>query len=228
MKALLRLGVGATLGAALIAAAWALGWVEPPESVLRRVVIFSALYPAPRDGATLEPIACPPLAPARLFLVCTRNCEVISRVVLVRGLGVTLFIDQGRLPPVSESEARQRINTVIRAQRLRLDLEGARAMIACYLTLDGLDPEMVLPPGGVTSVEAARAEGSEAVSALADRLWQPDAPGRIEVRDAGDGFEATMLYWDRSREGWPILSLSLRLAPNGEVRSVEVGPAPSS
>ena len=140
--------------------------------------------------------------------------------MLVRGLSAAVLIDEGRLPPESESAARQRINTVIRAQGLRLDLESARGMIGCYLRLEGYAPEMVLPPGGVESVEAARAEGEEALRALAGRLVEPDALARIDVRDTGAGFEGALLYWDRSRDGWPILKFTITLAPNGEVRAV--------
>ena len=77
MKAILRLAFGALLGAAIMATLWVLGWVQAPESVVRRVVIFSTLYPAPRADVTFDPIECPPLRPARLFVVCTENCEAI-------------------------------------------------------------------------------------------------------------------------------------------------------
>jgi hypothetical protein len=161
-------------------------------------------------------------------VVCTGGCETISRVVLVRGLSATLLIDEARLPPESESASRQRINTVMRAQKLRLDLEGARQMIGCYLRLEGLSLDLVLPPDGVEAVEAARAEGAPALDALVDRLGQQESIARIDVRDAGDGFEGSMLYWDTSREGNPILTLTITLAPNGEVRAVSAVPLPES
>jgi hypothetical protein len=228
VRALLRLAFGALLGAAIVVVLWSLGWVEAPEVVVRRVAIFSTVYPAPRAGVTLTRVPCPPLEPARLFLVCTPGCETISRVILMRGLKATLLLDEARLPPESESVARQRINTVIRDQRLRLDADSAREMVACYVRLEGLSPELVLPPGGAESVEAARAEGGAALQALADRLRQSDAVNRIEVTDTGEGFEARMLYWDTSRDGAPILSLGIRIAPNGEVRGVTAAPlAPS-
>ena len=228
MKAILRLAFGAILGGVVVFTAWVFGWVEPPESVLRRAVIFGTIYPAPREDATLLPIECPPLHPARLFVVCTRDCEAIWRVVLVRGLGTTLLIDQGRLPPESESVTRQRINAVIRAQHLSLDVASAREMIGCYLRLEGFAPELVLPPDGVSAVEAAREGGREALVALVGRLEASATLERIEVRDAGDGFEGSMLYWDTAGEGDPILSLSIRLGRNGEIRAVAsrpLGPA---
>ena len=224
MKPLLRFLFGAILGGAVMAALWTFGWVQAPESVLRRVVIFSTLYPAPRDDVTMQRIPCPPLEPARLYLVCTRGCDGIARVVLVRALEASLLLDQGRVPPESTSVARQRINAVMRRQDLRLDRDGARRMIACYLRLEGLAPDLVLPPGGAEAVEAARAEGPEALEALYDRLVDPDAAARIEVRDAGGLYEGSMLYWDTSRDGNPILRLTIQLAPDGEVRAVSAAP----
>lgn len=220
MKALLRLALGGLLGAVVVAGAWAFGWVDAPESVVRRVVIFSTLYPVPRDDVSLRAIECPPLRPARLFVVCTQGCDAISRIVLLRGLQATLLVDQGRLPPESESVARQRINTVIRAQHLTLDLASAREMIACYLRMEGYSPDLVLPPDGESAVEAAREAGPGALDALVDRLEASRTLERIEVRAAGDGFEGTMLYWDTAGQGNPILRLGIRLGRNGEVRAV--------
>jgi hypothetical protein len=219
-----RLLVGVLLGAVLVGAVWFGGWVEPPEALARSVAAWSAVYPGPVGEAEVTRIECPPLERVRLYLVCTNGCQDVWRIVLVKGLQPTLLANLGRLPSEDVATSRRRINAAVGREALRLDAGGARAMIVCYMRLEGLTPGLVLPDGGLEAVEAARAEGEEAMRTYALGLADPEAAARIPVTPTAEGFESRLLYWDTFREGHPVFRLSFKLARDGQVRAMVAEP----
>jgi len=224
VKAAARLLLGVLLGAVLVGSVWFGGWVEPPEPLARRVAAWAAVYPGPVGEAEVEPIPCPPLERVRLYVVCTGGCEKVWRIVLVKGLQATLLANLGRIPAEDLATTRKRINAAVGREALRLDPEGARAMVGCYLRLEGFEPGLVLPEGGLAAVEAARASGEEAMRAYAVGLEDEGAVARIPVEQTAEGFESAMLYWDTFREGRPVLRLTVRLARDGQVRAMTAEP----
>jgi hypothetical protein len=216
--------IGVLLGAVLVGSAWFGGWVEPPEALARRVAAWAGVYPGPVGEAEVERIDCPPLERVRLYVVCTRGCEDVWRIILVKGLQATLLANLGRIPAEDLATTRRRINAAVGREALRLDPEGARAMVGCYLRLEGLEPGLVLPEGGLEAVEAARAEGEEAMRAYAISLADEGAVARIPIASTAEGFESAMLYWDTFREGHPVLRLRVRLARDGQVREMSAEP----
>jgi hypothetical protein len=223
-----RLLFGLVLGAALVGALWFGGWVSPPEALTRRVVAFAAVYPGPVGEAEVDPIECPALHRVHFYLVCTRDCTGVRRLMAVKGLQASLVANLGRTPPEPLSVTRHRVNTIVGREALRLDAEGARQMIGCYMRLEGLHPELILPEGGLVDVEAARQGGEDAMRGLTERLDAPDAVSRIKVDLTDRGYESEMLYWDTWRAGRPVLQLRIRLARDGQVRdlhAVQISPA---
>jgi hypothetical protein len=221
MKSVARLFLGLVLGAVLVFSAWFGGWVEPPEPLARRLAILAAVYPGSSAGAEAQRIDCAPLARLRLYVVCTGGCDDVWRIVLVKGLQTTVLANPGRVPPEDPGTRRRRINEAIAREALLFDGDGARAMAVCHMRLEGLEPKLVLPPGGIERVEAERAGGEEALRTYAWSLDEPNFERRIPIEATADGFEATMPYWDTFQPGHPVLFLRMRLAPDGRIRSLE-------
>lgn len=222
-----RLFAGLVLGLCLVLAAWATGLVLPPEAVARRIAAWSAVYPGPVGEAEVDPIACAPLARVRIYLVCTADCSGVRRLVAVRGLVVTPLANLNRTPPEDLKVTRGRINAVITGERLRLDLDGAREMIGCYMRIEGLDPALVLSEGGLEDVTAARAAGDEAMRRLEDGFDDVQALERVRIEERPGGYQAVFLYWDTSRAGEPVLRLTIDMSDAGELRAmraVQVAP----
>jgi hypothetical protein len=213
-----RLLSGVVLGLALMGGVWYGGWVPPPEGLSRRMAVFHATFPGALRDAEVERIDCPPLRRLRLYVVCTRGCEGVWRLVLVKGLRATTLANLSGSPPEPSSITRQRMNAAVGREALRLTPTQAREMIACYLRLDGLYPELVLPEGGLEAVEEARRLGEAAMQSLEERLNDQAASGRIAIEEVAQGYEADMLYWDTRREGSPVLRLRLDLARDGQMR----------
>lgn len=207
-------------GFILVGAAWFGGWVLPPEGLSRWVAKFVSVYPRSSREAQVAPIECLPLKRLRLYTVCTRDCQEVWRVVLVKGLQVTTLANLGRIPPETVAVTRRRINMAVGREALHLDEEGAREMIACYLRLDGLPPELVLSDGGERQVAEARATGEEAMRALAERLDDGHSSERIPIERTPQGFESEMTYWDIHRAGQPVLKIAVAIARDGQIRGV--------
>jgi hypothetical protein len=224
VKAAVRILSGVLLGAVLVGAVWFGGWVEPPEALSRSVAAWAAVYPGPVGEAEVTRIDCPPLERVRLYLVCTGGCQDVWRIVLVKGLQPTLLANLGRIPSEDLATTRRRINAAVGREALRLDAGGAREMIACYLRIEGFTPGLVLPEGGLEAVEAARAQGEEAMRSYALGLADPEAAARIPITPTAEGFESKLLYWDTFREGHPVLQITLRLARDGQVRAMMAEP----
>ena len=213
-----RLLAGVVLGLLLVAGLWYGGWVPPPEGLSRRMAVLHAAFPGALREAEVERIDCPPLRRLRLYVVCTRGCEGLWRLVLVKGLQATTIANLSGTPPEPTNITRQRMNAAVGREALRLDLTQAREMIACYLRLDGLHPELVLPEGGIEAVEEARREGEAAMRRLEESLDERAASRRIAIEEVPQGYAADLLYWDVWREGSPVLRLRLDLARDGQLR----------
>jgi hypothetical protein len=218
----LRLLTGILLGAMLIACFWFRGWLTPPESLQRRVALWTTLYPLPTEGAAIELIPCEPLPRVRFYTLCTEDCEGVWRIVAVKGLQTLQLANLARIPPESVSATRRRINDVVQAERIRPDEDQMRQLIVFYLRLEGLAPELLLDEADRLAVEETREQGGDAMSDLAERVAAGDPLARIPVERTEEGMEARLLYWDTNRAGWPVLELRFRLAANGEVRDVKV------
>ncbi len=216
----LALLAGALLAILAVVILWHTGVVEPPESVPRTIAALSALYPRSIRNADIDRIPCPPLRRLRLYVVCTAACEDTWVIVGVRGLWPDNLANLGRLPPQPVEESRRRIAGAVAAEAMSLDRHGARDMIACYLRLEGLLPELVLAPADLVALEAARGNEEE-MKRLAEGLDTPDALSRIDPEETGDGFRARLFYWDTSRPGRPVLELDFTLERNGVVRSFD-------
>jgi hypothetical protein len=222
-----RLIAGLFLGLCLVLAVWAARVVPPPESVARRVAAWSAVYPGPVGEAEVDPIACAPLPRVRIYLVCTDDCRGVRRLVAVRGLVATPLANLNRTPPEDLKVTRGRINAVITGERLRLDAEGAREMIGCYMRIEGLDPALVLSEGGLEDVTAARATGDAAMRRLEESFDDPRPLARVVIEERPGGYQAVFLYWDTSRAGEPVLRLTIDMSDAGELRAmraVQVAP----
>ena len=217
---LTRLLQGMGLGLLLLGGLWYGGWVQPPEGLSRRMALFHAAFPGALGEAEVSRIDCPPLRRLRLYVVCTRDCEGIWRVVLVKGLRATTIANLGRMPPDPLSITRQRMNAAVGREAMRLDAGGAREMAACYLRLDGMRPELVLPEGRLEAVDEARREGEDAMRRLAESLDESGAASRIQIEPGALGFEADMLYWDTWHEGQPVLRIRMALARDGQLRGL--------
>jgi hypothetical protein len=207
---------GAGLGSVLIAVLWLTGVMQPPEALTRKVAAYSAVFPGPVEEAEVERIPCPPLRRLRLYVVCTQRCEDVWRIVGVRGLRPENLANLSRLPPEPEGEARRRFNLAVAREGLRLDLDGARDMVGCYLRLDGLDASHVLLDSDLPAVERAR-ESEESMRRLAERLNDTEALSRILMTELDGGFEGRFLYWGTTRPGGPVMEFRLKLAPDGRL-----------
>ena len=222
-----RLLAGILLGFAVVIAAWSCDWVRAPEAVARRIAAFAAIYPGPVGDAAVERIECPPLSRLRIYLVCTEGCNGVRRLIAIKGLKADLIANYNRTPPEPLEMTRHRLNEIVGRERIRLDADSAREIIAFHLRLAGLRPELVLPEGGAADVEAARAGGDEAMQRLAESLDTPGAETRVRVEEDPGGFGAEMLYWDTWRDGRPVLRLRIRVARDGQLRELNVTqPAP--
>jgi hypothetical protein len=201
--------------------------MQPPEELSRRMAILHATFPGASGDAEASLIECPPLKRLRLYVVCTSDCEGAWRLVVVKGLRATTLANLRRSPPEPQSITRQRINAAVGREAMRIDAEGARELAACYLRLDGLRPELLLPEGGLAAVEEARREGEDAMRRLAESLEVREAARRIRIEEGRQGFEAEMLYWDTWREGRPVLRLRMGLARDGQLRGLRAWRLPA-
>jgi hypothetical protein len=217
-----RLLTGITLGALLVGATWWGGWVLPPESLARRLAVVAAVYPGPVGEAQVERIECPPLRRLRFYVVCTQDCDGVWRLIMVKGLQPALLINPGRTPPEPISITRHRINAAIGREALRLDADGAREMVACFLRFEGLHPELVLTEAELPLVSEARDEGEDAMRRLAESLDDPLAARRIAVEATSEGYLSDLFYWDTWRIGAPVLRMRIGLAPGGQLRLFQV------
>jgi len=215
-----RLIAGLFLGLCLVLAIWGTGLVLPPEPVARRIAVWSAVYPGPVGEAEVDPMACAPLPRVRIYLVCTGDCRGVRRLVAVRGLAATLLANLNRTPPEDLKVTRGRINAVITGERLRLDAEGARQMIGCYMRIEGLDPALVLSQGGLEDVKAARAAGDEPMRRLMESFDEEHPLDRVRIEGRPGGFLAVFLYWDIERAGAPVLRLTIDMSVAGELRAM--------
>ena len=222
-----RLVLGMAFGLLVVGALWYGGWILPPEGLSRRVALLHAVFPGSPSAAQVKAIECPPLGRLRLYAVCTRDCDEVWRIVLVKGLRAHTLASFGSASPVRSASTRHRLNAAVGREALRLDAEGARELLGCYLRIDGLHPELVLPDGGSEAVAEARRKGEEAMQRLADNFEQEGATRRIRVEETTQGFEAEMLYWDTWRAGRPVLMMRVKLARDGQVREVRTWPLPS-
>ena len=216
----LRVLAGAVLGLLLLWLLWTAGFLPPPEGLVRRLVAWSAGVQDPAAGAEVEEILCPPLRRLRLFVVCTDGCDGVWRIVGVRGLRPENLANLNRTPPEPMEDSRRRINEAVAREGLRLDAQGARQMIGCYMLLDGLQPDLVLEPADVEAVEQARGD-EEAMRRIAEGLEDPGASERIPVEEAGEEFVARFLYWQTARADRPVLQFEYRLARDGRIRTVQ-------
>jgi len=207
---------GASLGSFLVTALWLTGVMPPPEALTRKVAAFSAVFPGSVGEAKVERIPCPPLRRLRLYVVCTQGCDDVWRIVGVRGLRPENLANLNRLPPEPEGEARRRFNLAVAREGLRLDLEEARDMLGCYMRLDGLHPGLILLDSDLPSVERAR-ESEETMRRLAESLYDSGALSRITLTEFDGGFEGSLLYWDTTRPGRPVVEFHLKLAPDGRL-----------
>jgi hypothetical protein len=215
-----RLIAGLFLGLCLVLTVWATGLVLPPESVARRIAAWSAVYPGPVGEAEIDPMACAPLPRVRIYLVCTGDCREVRRLVAVRGLVATLLANLNRTPAEDLKVTRGRINAVIAGEHLRLDVEGARAMIGCYMRIEGLDPALVLSDGGLEDVKTARAAGDEAMRRLEETFDEEHPLDRVRIEARPGGFQAVFLYWDAERAAAPVLRLTIDMSVAGELRAM--------
>lgn len=219
---LIRLLAGLLLGALFVGGSWYAGWVTPPESVARRVGLWAMLYPASTDGAAIEPIPCAPLRRLRFYVVCTDGCEGVWRIFAMKGLRTFPLVNFLRTPPESVPATRRRINDLVTRERTSVTDDQARQMVEFYLLLDGLTSARLLTEADRLAVEETRPEGEEALKALADTIALGDASARIPIDRDDRGIVSTLLYWDTSRRGWPVLEMRFRLGGYGEVRDLKV------
>ncbi|MFQ5876964.1 MAG: hypothetical protein ACE5JH_04635 [Acidobacteriota bacterium] len=222
---LIRLSLGALVALILLPTAWFFGILTPPEPIVRWAVAFASIYPGDRSAAEMEEVPCPPLRHLRLYVLCTAGCDDVWKIVGVRGLRVRTLANLGRLPPEPRGEVRARINAAVAREDLRLDADAARQMVGCYMRLDGLHPALILEEPDLRRVARAR-RSEEAMRALAESLDVAGAIERIDVRQTADGFEASLLYWDTSREERPVARLRYRLARDGRIEEVTVSDLP--
>ena len=178
----------------------------------------------PAEEATVDPIPCPPLRRLRLYLVCTRECAEVWRVVGVRGLRPVLLSNPGRVPPEPPEEAQRRINDVLAGEGLVLDADGAREMIGCHMTLAGLFPDLIVNAMDRVRIEQAAGDEDRLLE-FAESLVDPAATGRIQVDRVGERWEATFDYWATDLPDRPIQTLRAVLETDGRLFTVETLPA---
>ena len=215
---------GALLAVFAAVLLWGTGLAAPPEGLTRKIAAVSALYPGSIEGADVERIPCPPLAHLRLYAVCTQGCSETWMIVGVRGLLPDNLANLGRVPPQPVGESRKKINAAVAAEGLRLDVDGAREMIGCYLRLEGFLPQLVLTPATLFALESTGGDEDEMLR-LADSLDEPDALQRIDPERTLDGFRAGLIYWDVARPGRPVIEMDFDLDQNGVLRSLIARPS---
>jgi hypothetical protein len=216
---------GILIGCLVLGMLWSANLLAPPERLSRVVAAFYAIYPGSIDGAEIDRIDCPPLRGVRLYTICTRGCEEVWRIVAVRGLRAEPLANPGRLPPEPPDLLQQRFNVLVARERLDLDTIGARRMIACVLSLNGLHPELVLGENDIAAAAAAVGD-EEAERAMVERLTASPPADHIEVEEDPNGYRSRLYYWDTARLGRPVVGMDIRMARNGVVRSVVTLPAP--
>lgn len=217
---LIRLLFGAALGGLLVGVLWFGAILAPPESFSRHAAIWAAGATGDRGPATAERIPCPVLSKLRFYVVCTDDCASIWRIVGVWGLQPRVLSDPGRVPPEREGVARRRINTAVAREALTLDLESAREMIGCYMRLEGLEPELILPADGRAKVTSARGN-DRAMSELYHQLDHPEALSRLDVKESGGEFVTRFEYLDALVPGWPVVGIYVRIASDGRMLGAE-------
>jgi hypothetical protein len=200
---------------------WWLGWIDPPEAIARSLALRAAAAGGGAAGATLEAIPCPPLRRLRLYVVCTRECDGVWRVMGVSGLRSMLLSDPGRVPPEPPDVAQRRINDAVSDDRPAIDEAGAREMIGCHMRLSGLHPGLVLD--AFDRARIAQADGDEdRLQAIAEGLFDSAGIERIGVERAADHWESTFDYWAVEEPGRPIDTLRVVLETDGRLRTVEI------
>lgn len=214
--------VGALAGAALLVLAWGAGWVESPERISREIATFTAVFPHPLRTAVVDRIPCPPLRHLRIYVVCTSDCQDVWKIVAVRGLRADTLASLNRLPPEGLEDRRARIAEAVARERLRLDEETAREMIACYMSLEGLRPDLILTEPQFRRLQEAERD-LDAMRRLAESLEDPGAADRIEIGREGGGFGARFLYWHTALADRPVLEVTIRVEENGVLRALETG-----
>ncbi len=222
---ILRVLSGAALAAGALLLLWGTGLLPTPERIGRRVAAFAAVYPGPWRGADVERIPCPLLGRLRLYVVCTEECDGVWRIVGVRGLRADVLANPGRVPADPPEETRRRFNRAVSREGLRLDADGAREMIACYLAVDGLSSGLVLDPPDLVAVEGARGD-EDRLRDLVETLEASADPSRIPVVETEDGFESRFLYWNVASTEWPVVEIDFRLARGGAIRALRVRERP--
>ncbi len=216
---------GVLIGVLVLGALWWVNALAPPERLSRAVAAFYALYPASTGGAEVERIECSPLPSVRLYAVCTRGCDEVWRIVAVRGLQAEPLANPGRLPPEPPDLLQRRFNALVARQRLELDAEGARRMIACVMRLNGFHPELILRGNDIAAAMAAVGDDA-AERAVVDRLTASPATDRMEVEEDPEGYRTRFYFWDTATLGRPVMDLDIRMDRRGLVRSVVTRPAP--
>jgi hypothetical protein len=215
---------GAILALLAVVLLWGTGLAAPPEELTRKIAAVSAIFPGSIRGAEVEQIPCPPLRRLRFYVVCTEECAGTWVIVGVRGLLPDNLSNPGRVPAQPLEEPRRRINEAIAAEGLRLDVDGAREMIGCYLRLEGLFPDLVLTPAALVALESTGGDEEE-MRRVAQSLDAPDALMRIDPEKTLDGFRARLLYWNTSILGRPVLDLEFNLNEDGVLRSLVAQPS---
>ncbi len=214
-----RVLAGVALGALVLIILWFGAIVQPPEILGRKIAVYTAVFPGDVREAEVGMIPCDPIGRIRLYVVCTDGCRNTWRIVAVKGLQPRILADLGRIPREAPGAARRRFNLMLAREALQLDHEGAREMIGCYLRLDGLDEKLILPEGGRSRVQAARGSEERTRSLISD-LDHPDALSRLSLEGTTEGFESEFDYWDTSLLGRPVVEIRIKIARNGQVRSV--------
>lgn len=215
-----RVLFGALLGSLLLGILWFGAILQPPEELSRRAAIWAAGGAGEGGPAIAERIPCPVLRRLRFYVVCRDGCETIWRIVGIRGLQPRILADLGRVPPEPPGAARRRINAEVAREGLTLLKEDAREMFGCYLRMDGLDPGLILPPGGRAGVASARGS-DQAMLDLESRLRIQAALSRLPVSQSEGEFETRFEYLDTTSPGWPVVGIMLRIAADGRLLGVE-------
>lgn len=225
----MRVLFGAAIGLLALALLWYGAILDPPELLRRKMAVYAAVFPGDVAAVEIDPIPCSPLKKIRLYVVCDEECVDIWRVVAIRGLQPTTITDLGRIPREASGTARRRFNALVGREVLQLDIEGAREMIGCYMRLDGLRPELILPNGARSALDAARGSEQE-MRRLSEELDRPGAVSRLNLVESAEGYATEFDYWDTASAGRPVVKFSIRLSRGGQFRSVqrrELEPAPS-
>lgn len=216
---------GAALAAGAVMVLWMSGLVPTPESISRRLAALVAVYPGPWRQAEVARIPCPVLGRLRLYVVCTEGCDGVWTIVGVRGLRAVPLASPGRTQTEPPEETRRRLNQVVSREGLRLDADGARQMIACYLAIDGLSSGLILDPTDLAALEEARGD-DDRMHELADSLEDAGEPSRIPIVETEGGFESRFLYWNIDSAERPVVEIDYLLARDGTVGALRIRERP--